>query len=163
MGGKTGDFSTALRINADSDVIFPYLTEPDRIMRWMTGVVEVEKLDSNLDEKGDSLRNKTSRVVMINGKKIRFDDEVLRFEENVALSVKSSNTSIVVTSIFQLEQSEPKNGQTDLTYRIKTDNRGIARILAPLRKNPVQGQIEDDVRRLKMILELEPGEDKDKS
>ena len=65
--------------------------------------------------------------------------------------MQSRNRSQVITSIYQLELKE--DNKTSLTYRVKTANRGVGRFLAPLNSSNIQVRMENDVRRLKELVE----------
>ena len=149
-GGKKREHSAAIEIEASPQVIFAFLTEPDKHKSWITGLDHVETLESNTDENGVHKRITTTRVMNINGKESRFDDEVIRFRPNEMLTVQSSNIDEVVTSIYQLE---PRDSQTYFTYRIVKLNRGIKRLLAPLESDKTQAQINEDILKLKQLVE----------
>ena len=149
-GGKKQEYSAAIQIDANPDIVFAYLTEPEKHKSWITGLAHVEKLESNTDETGASKRITTSRVISIDGKESRFEDSVIRFEPDESLSVQSSNRNQVITSIYLLE---PRDSQTYFTYRVITLNRGISRILAPLRSDKTQDQVDEDIRKLKQLVE----------
>ena len=150
-GGKNNEYSTALEIDDAPDMVFSFLTEPKKLKTWVTGLLEVGQFEPNKGNSGDpSSYIKTPRVVMEDGKEVRFEDEVIRFEQDKAISIRSSNSSIVLTSIFQLEPQEDK---TQLNYRVTAVNCGIGRLLAPMQKSSIQTQIESDIRKLKSVIE----------
>ncbi len=149
-GGKKREHSAAIQIEASPQDVFAYLTEPEKHKSWLTGLAHVAPLESGTDENGVSKRTTTDRIVSVGGKESRFEDEVIRFEPNEMLTVRSSNSSQVVTSIYQLE---PQDSQTYFTYRVITFNRGIARILAPLLIDKTQNQVDGDIRKLKQLVE----------
>jgi hypothetical protein len=149
-GGKKQEYSAAIQIEASPDVVFAYLTEPEKHKSWITGLAHVERLESNTDENGDPKRITTQRVVSLDGKESKFEDQVIRFEPDASLTVRSSRSSQVITSIYLLE---PRDSQTYFTYRVIKLNRGIKRILAPLSSDKTQEQVDDDIRKLKRTVE----------
>lgn len=149
-GGKKQEYSAAIQIEASPDVVFAYLTEPEKHKSWITGLAHVERLESNTDENGHPKRVTTQRVVSLDGKESRFEDEVIRFEPGEFLTVRSSRIDRVITSIYLLE---PRDSQTYFTYRVIKLNRGIKRLLAPLSSDKTQGQVDDDIRKLKQTVE----------
>ena len=155
IGGKQVEYSTALRIDASPEVVFLYLTEPDHLKDWVSGLSEVEALEPNAGVNGDPRRRKTSRVATINGERTHFEDEVLRYEQDQVLSVKSTSATLILTWIFQLE---PRESQTHLSYRVKKANSGLGRFIAPMRKDSIQSQIDEDIRRLKALIETKQSE-----
>ena len=152
VGGKKLEHSAAIEIDGSPDVIFTYLTEPEKHKSWVTGLAHVEPLESNMDENGASKRIRTTRVIATDGRESRFEDEVIRFQPNERLSVRSTNLDQIVTTIYQLE---PKGTKTQFTYRVIKYYRGVKRILAPLNTDTTQSQIDQDVRKLKQL--VEPG------
>ncbi len=152
-GGKKGEYSTSLVIDAHPSQVFPYLTDSERIQSWMSDLEQIEKLIPPQDADGLPVPSTiTSRVVVNeNGKKTIYRDEVIRFTKDTMFSVQSSNDAEVITFIFILE---PHNElKTKLDYRIKKSNIGMGRIFAPLQKSDWQARIEDEVRRLKKLIE----------
>lgn len=152
VGGKKQEYSAAIQIEASPDVVFAYLTEAEKHKSWITGLAHVERLESNSDENGDPKRITTTRVISLNGKKSRFEDEVIRFEPDESLTVRSSNNDQAITSIYSLR---PRDSQTYFTYRVIKLNRGIKRLLSPLSRDKTQNQVDDDVRKLKQLVESE--------
>ncbi len=157
LGGKQTEFSTALSIDAPPEVIFPYLTQPEQLKSWTTGLSEVEELlpapKVGLGSGGPV--QTTMRVIsMPDGSQARFDDRVIRFEENQFISVQSTGSQKVLIYIYQLE---PRDGQTFLSYRLKSTNCGTGRFLAPLSSNnDYQDRIDGDIRKLKALVESSP-------
>ena len=150
-GGKKAEYSTALEIEGAPEVIFSYLTEPKRLKGWMTGLLMVGPFKVNeVTELNTPHRETTLRLVAIDGQQVQYQDDVIRFEQDKAITVQSTNSSVVLTAIFRLE---PTGDQTKLTYRVTTRNHGIGRLLAPLSKSSVQTRIESEIRNLKALVE----------
>jgi len=150
MGGKRTECTTALLINADPETVFSYLVEPDKLKDWVEGLSTVEKIEPNPITNGVLMVTTTSRTVVVNGKATLFQDEVLRFGQDTNLTIKSTNSKVSLTSIFGLE---PRDDGTFLTYRVKTLNRGLGRLMAPLKKDTTQARIDEEIRRLKDLVE----------
>lgn len=156
LGGKRSEYSTALSIDAPSAAIFPYLTQPERLKSWTTGLSEVSELlpAPKVDGIASGRVKKTPRVITKpDGSQVRYEDQVIRYEENLSISVQSSNPQQVITYIYQLE---PRDGQTFLSYRIKTSSLGVGRLLAPISSNDFQDRIDTDIRKLKTLVESSP-------
>lgn len=150
IGGKRHEYSTALAIEASPESVFYLLTNPEGQKKWSSGLQEVGQFGPAAGDLGGRRERTTRRVTDNKGKEIEFEDEVIRFEQNKLLSVQSSNDLGVITSIYQLES---KDGQTYLTYRVKTSNSGLGRIWAPLVKDETQSKIDGDIRKLKQVAE----------
>lgn len=152
IGGKVHEYSTSLTINASPESIFPYLTEPERIKAWSEGLLEVGKMESNIDDNGYSRRILSERVVSNQGSEQVFVDEVLRFDENKTLSVQSTSSSVVNTTILSLKSD---GDGTKVSYRFKTAHRGLDRFAAPFRDDAQQQRIDRELRNLKNAVESE--------
>ena len=154
LGGKQAEYSTGLSIDAPPEAVFPYLTQPERLKNWVEGLVEVAEFVPA--PKADGLASappaeKTLRVMSNpNGSQAHSQDQVIRYEENLSISIQSTSPQRVVTYIYQLE---PKNGQTFLSYRIRTNSSGAGRFLAAISGNDFQDRIDTDIRKLKALVE----------
>ena len=156
LGGKQAEYSTALSIDAPPEAIFPFLTQPEHLKNWTTGLNEVSEFlpTPKVDGIASGPIQKTARVVTTpDGSQVRYEDRVIRFEKNQSISVQSSNAQQVLTYIYQLE---PRDGQTFLSYRLKTSNSGTGRFLAPLSKSDFQDRLDNDIRKLKTLVESSP-------
>ncbi|MFK7766329.1 MAG: SRPBCC family protein [Mariniblastus sp.] len=152
IGGKQGEYLSSLTIDAPPEAVFPFLVEPVHLKKWKSGLIEVakyEKPEEN-DLLGPPLAQKTERIISINGKDVRFKDQVIRYDLNKSLSVQSTNAMKVSTEIFKLA---PVGDKTQLSYRITVDNRGWGRILGPLQSDPTKSRIDTDIRQLKDLVE----------
>lgn len=156
LGGKQAEYSTALSIDAPPEAIFPYLTQPEQLKSWITGLSEVSELlpAPKVDGIPTGQVQKTMRIIsMPDGSQVRYDDRVIRYEENLSISVQSSNAQQILVYIYQLE---PRDGQTFLSYRLKASNCGTGRFLAPISSNDFQNRIDGDIRKLKALVESSP-------
>jgi uncharacterized membrane protein len=152
IGGKKIEHSTSLVIDAQPQQVFPYLIESDRLIQWVSGLESVEDLE--MAETGDPAII-TERIMDDgSGKQVQFDDEVIRHEPDELLSVQSSNSSKIITAIYQLESTEEE--KTQLNYRIKISHTSLGRFLAPFQKPNIQQRMEDDLRRLKDLVVNSP-------
>jgi uncharacterized protein YndB with AHSA1/START domain len=151
LGGKKTDYSTSVTINATPQQIFPYLTQPELLTEWVNGLEQVEPLIPNEDENLPSSASTTTRVIELDGKRLRFEDEVMRFEQDKLLSIRSSNHLTMVTAIFELAAVD--RFSTELNYRVRSTNLGIGRFLAPFQKTDQQSRIADEALRLKKLVE----------
>ena len=76
LGGKKQEYSTVVSINASTDQIYPYLTEPERIKKWKSELVEIRLLQEGPIELG----SKSVSTLQFNGTTKVFNDEVIRFQ-----------------------------------------------------------------------------------
>jgi uncharacterized protein YndB with AHSA1/START domain len=155
LGGKKGEYSTSLIIDASPPQVFPYLTDADLLKQWLKGLAEVENLVEN-EEGAQALL--TKRLMDFgDGRQVWFQDEVIRHETDELISIQSSSSNKVITAIFQL-QSTPDD-KTELKYRLKISNQSVGRFLAAFEKDDYQKRIENDARKLKELIESTPSSD----
>ena len=153
LGGKKTEFSTRVSIAAHPSQIFPYLTQPEKLKQWLTGLEQVDEILPIPKGEYSAVPDTHRTVVDSTGRKTQFQDNVIRFTPDELISVQSSCSTVVLTSIFQLELKASQ--QTLTTYQVKSMPIGIGRLLAPLKTSDVQKQIVDDARRLKELVERE--------
>jgi len=154
LGGKESEYYTGLSIAAPPEAIFPYLTQPERLKSWTDGLVEVSEFGPTPEADGAASApvEKTLRVMSnADGSQTHSQDQVIRYEENLFISVQSTFPQQIVTYIYHLE---PKGGQTTfLSYRIKINSSGAGRFLAAISGNEFQDRIDSDIRKLKALVE----------
>ncbi|MDG1872820.1 MAG: SRPBCC domain-containing protein [Mariniblastus sp.] len=158
LGGKRHEHSTGLEISASPSSVFEFLIDSENQKKWNTGLTEVGQFGP-LQKDGSRTRVvKTPRVVTLEGgKQVKYEDQVIRFEPNQTLTVQSANQQAVITTIFQLESRGQK---TFLTFRVKSKSRGLGRFLAPLTTVETQSRIDNDIKKLKELVESsQPPED----
>lgn len=149
LGGKKQEYSTVVSINASTDQIYPYLTEPERIKKWKSELVEIRLLQEGPIELG----SKSVSTLQFNGTTKVFNDEVIRFQENEVFTVRSRAPGVIFSSIFKLEN---ESGKTGLSYQVKLTNRGFNRLMAPLQDSDLrQQQMVRNALALKKIVESE--------
>ncbi|MFT5301829.1 MAG: carbon monoxide dehydrogenase subunit G [Mariniblastus sp.] len=153
-GGKKHDFEATIDIDSTPDVVFSFVVDPDKNKTWMSGLRQIELYSDNQSEEGRDIGKTTSRTIEIDAQELKFSDDVLRFEQDSALSVRSTNSQMVMTSIFRLT---PKGDQTSLSYRITTQNSGIGRFMAVLNKTDTQARLDKDILALKNAIESTSG------
>jgi uncharacterized protein YndB with AHSA1/START domain len=150
MGGKKNEFSTSLLIDAQPQQVFPYLTQPEQIKQWFAGLESVEAYVPSKPDIPTRITTTTRVITSVGGGQTTYQDQVIRFEADSLLSIQSRNANEIITWIYELE---PDKGKTRLNYRVKTENRGIGRFMAPLQKTDLEPKIESDARSLKELIE----------
>jgi len=148
-GGKREEYSARIDIDRKPDQIWQYLVEPEKLKNWMTGL---EQIDRPLEPPGaykeppELLRT----VVNPNGKRVQYNDFVIRYKEDEVLTVQSSASGTVQTTILQLE---PFDSGTQFSYSVKVSHNNLARLMAPLQSSKLQERVSADVRKLKELVE----------
>ncbi len=150
VGGKKSQYKTQLVIDAPASAVFSYLTEGDKLKQWVTGLTEIESTSQSFDEIGARM----SVVFREGDRQFRFDDSVLRYEENKFLSIQSKNNISSTTSIYALEEQD---GKTQLDFSVKKSRLGFGRMLAIFSSDDVQNRMEQDTQRLKNLVETNYG------
>lgn len=149
-GGKEEKYSTSLEITASPEQVFPYLTEPDRLISWVEGL---EQIDKPLPPQEGQLIPPNLLRTMIDkkGQKVFFDDVVIRYIPSEMLSIRSTNAAQTFTTVYQLERTVV--GKTQFSSHVMLNFLGFERFLAPLKKTDIQSQVIANTRRLKTLIE----------
>jgi len=148
VGGKKREYTTTLTIDAPPDQVFPWLTDEMRVPKWAGGVRSVQMLGEG------ELGTGSHRVVSVerDGEVVSFDEEVIRYEPNELLSVRSIDDRFVLLTVIQLE---PLDGdRTEMSYKIKITARGVSRVFAPFADDDeLREKAETDTLTLKRAVE----------
>ncbi len=157
VGSKKGRYPTNLLINATPAQIFPYIRDYELIKQWKSNLVDIQSTSAGHTDVGTEAR----MIVDQDGKHIKFNTRVIRFNENELLTIQASNSTQIRTSVFQLDEKE--DGTTYLTYRVRTQNQGLGKFIGPFSKTDLSEQVVNDARRLKKLVETnaaaDPGAD----
>lgn len=151
LGNKKSDYSTSVVIDAHPSQVFPYLTQPDRLKQWLTGLEQVDEILPPPAADEYTSPPKMIRTWNLNGTRTSFNDLVIRYNLDEMVSVQSSNANQVVTSIYELDLKDAN--KTLLTYQVKSTNVGLGRLLAVFRSTDIESTIARDARKLKELVE----------
>ena len=137
-------------IAAPPEAVFPWLADSERRCRWMGALVESEPLTDGLPRVGSRYRD----VFEQHGQRIELKAELVEVDEPDALVVH------LVSDLFEgtiSQRLEAVEGGTHFTAVIETTYRKLAaRLLASIVTRQTQGQLEQDLARLKQLVESEP-------
>lgn len=133
--------------------VFPWLTEPYRLTRWIDG------LESSTPISGDSaVRGAKSReVILVGGNRYTLITEITDIHRDTLLAVQitSEPKGFTVNAIYQL--SATPTG-TRLHYSGQADYEGVfARMIEPVVTPQSQRKVRADMERLKKLIETQPG------
>ena len=118
--------------------------------RWMGALVESEPLTEGPPRKGSRYRD----VFEEHGQRIELEAELVAFDEHRALVVHLDSDLFEATISQRLEAVE---GGTRFSAVIETTYRKLAaRLLSSIVTRHAQGQLEEDLARLKQLVESEP-------
>ena len=133
--------------------VFPWLTEPYRLTRWIDG------LESSVPISGDSVVRgaKSRETVLVNGKRYSFVSEILQVKRDTLLQIRieSEPPKFTVGSVYLLS---PHGAGTRLHYIGHADYASVfARVMEPIVTMKSQKKIEADMKHLKELVEAQPG------
>ena len=132
-------------IAAAPEAVFPWLVEPERIARWIGGTVECRAVEGG----------GVHQVVEQAGRRIEIDSQVTESRPPRHLVVQKASPGLfdmTMTHDLSLE-----DGGTRLVISLSAELRSLmARLAAPLIAHQVQVKLEEDVERLKGLVEAAP-------
>ncbi len=132
--------------------VFPWLTEPYKLTRWIDG------LESSTPIAGDSaVRGARSReVILVDGKRFTLMTEITGIKRDSLLSVHitSEPAGFTVDGLYELT---PAGNGTRLRYTGHADYQGVfTRMMEPFVTPQSQNKVEADMKRLKDLIEAQP-------
>jgi uncharacterized protein YndB with AHSA1/START domain len=134
-------------IAAPPDRVFPWLAGSEPRRRWMGALVESEALTDGPPEVGSRYRD----VFEDHGQRIELEAELVEVDPPRSLVVDLVADAFEATISQRLEVEE---AGTRLTATIETTYTGLAaRLLAGLVSRHAQKQLEEDLDRLKELVE----------
>ncbi len=152
IGGKKKENQTSLEFAASPEQIWPYLTEPDGISQWFSGLVSIDPITAPLADSTAAPPPPVRRILQAaDGSQKEYEDQILRFIPLQILSLKSRCAGETITWVYQLNARV--EDQTVVTLRVVQSASGIDRFLAPLNEGKLLEQIEVDIRNLKQVVE----------
>jgi uncharacterized protein YndB with AHSA1/START domain len=137
-------------IAAPPAAVFPWLADSKMRCRWMGALIESEPLTEGPPRLGSRYRD----VFEEHGQRIELEAELVEVDEPDALVVHLDSDLFEATISQRLEAVE---AGTHFTAVIETTYRRLAaRLLASIVTRHAQGQLEEDLARLKELVESEP-------
>ncbi|MCC9607355.1 SRPBCC family protein [Blastopirellula sp. JC732] len=142
IGSRPIHYSAEVKILAPPEKIFPYLTEPDLLVKWMTDVVEVRPISGEDHQVGAT----AAVVVEANGDRFEMESELLKEVPNQELEVQLTSDMFVIVSDYQLK---PNGRETTVSLDMVANYKGIACVMAPLMGSSIQEKLEADFNLLR--------------
>ena len=133
--------------------VFPWITEPYRLTKWIEG------LESSTPISGDSaVRGARSReTVLVNGKRYTLITEIADIKRDTLMAVQITSEPPGYTVNAMYELSRVPTG-TRLHYVGSSDYASVfARVMEPIITPQAQKKIEADMKKLKQLVEAQPG------
>ena len=138
----------SVRIERPAAAVFPYLTEPSHLTRWLEGLVESRPLSQG----GLRVGARSLEVVEVDGERIEMQSKVLAYEENRLLRVEIDAPILTGINDYRLAEED---GATRLEFRTETALKGLFKLFASSLHDPIQTKHEADLARLKALVEAE--------
>ena len=128
-----------------ADEIFPWLLDPEKRLRWVSGLVRSEPL-------GDGRFSETMEQA---GRRVKVTSSVVALEEPRRLEVRSEGRGVTAHLEHRLD---PSDTGTRLTSSLDLQLGGLLRLAGGVAAAQAQRSLERSLARLKELLEA-PGAD----
>ena len=142
-----------IAIDRPPSEVFPWLTEPYRLTRWINGLESSTPIVGNSAVRGA----KSREVILVSGNRYTMITEITDVKRDTLLSVNitSEPKGYTVNAIYQLAATATG---TTLHYTGQADYEGVfARMMEPIVTPQAQKIVEGDMNRLKQLIESQPG------
>jgi uncharacterized protein YndB with AHSA1/START domain len=137
-----------VEIDAPPAEVFPWLAASERRCEWMGALTESEPLTDGEPTLGSRFRD----VFEDFGRRVELEAEIVELEPPRAMTVKLISKVFDAKSSQRLEELD--GGRTRLTAVIETEyKQRAARLAAPVVTRHAQKRLEQDLARLKELVE----------
>jgi len=127
--------------------VFAYLVPSERRLRWMSALKESEQVSEGPPGLGTKFRD----VFEDHGQRFEIDAEVVEYEPQTRVAIRLVASAFESTVTQTLAESD---GGTRLATRIDTEYKSaLARLMSGVVTGHAQKTLEDDLARLKDLLE----------
>jgi uncharacterized protein YndB with AHSA1/START domain len=138
-----------VEIERPPGAVFPYLTEPDRLLRWVGGLRSFVPEDGEEAQVGSRSRQR----MRVAGREWDFKGEILELEPHKRLVVCVRGHGLQMTNTYVLE---PTGKGTRLAVGARTElGRVFGRLLGGFVRHEGQRKLETDLGRLAKLVEAE--------
>ena len=129
--------------------VFPYLVTSEQRLRWMGALAESEQVTDGDPGPGTRFRD----VFEERGQRIAIDAEIVDWKPPERLGLRLRSRAFESTGLQTLEALD---GRTRLTTTLETDYKSrVARLMAGMITRQAQARLEEDLVRLKELVERE--------
>lgn len=135
-----------IEIGAAPATVFPWLVEPDRLSRWISGFIGSEPIGSSEVRVGSRSRD----IIEAEGRRIEVETEIVELHPGERLAVRITSSSSDQVDSYDLGA---RGGATELTYRSDMRLRGPMRLLGPLITSRIRARADNDLATLKREVE----------
>jgi uncharacterized protein YndB with AHSA1/START domain len=152
-----GHIAEEIVIERPAPEVFRWLTDDDRVKRWIGGLTEIRQISAAAD--GSEIGTKFRLAEYYNGQRVDMEMDITKFEKDRALSIFVSsigdpNNGFTETGDYTLTE---QNGKTQLRFEVQTKYSGfVLRLFEPMITPKAKEKLDEDFRRLKELTEAEP-------
>jgi uncharacterized protein YndB with AHSA1/START domain len=152
-----GHMVTEVVIDRPAAQVFRWLTEDERVKKWISGLEEVRPLSAPAD--GSEVGKKFHMVETYKNERVEMEMVVTKFEKDRALSILVSsagdpNNGFSETGDYTLTEQD---GKTHLRFDVQAKYFGfLPRLFEPLITPEANAKLQGDFHRLKGLAEAEP-------
>jgi len=137
----------SVEIERPPEAVFPYLFEVEKRLRWMGALKEADQVTDGPPGLGTRFRD----VFEDHGQRVEIDAEIVEWQPSERLATRLRSKAFSSTGRQRLERLD---GRTRLTTTIETEYTGpMARLMAGVITRHAQARLEQDLVRLKQIVE----------
>ena len=140
----------SIEIDTTPDRVFYWLDDPQRVMKWLSSIVENENLHETRDKVGTTFR----QVVDENGRRMEVHGTVTAYETNERLAIHLNAKGFEVDAEYRLMKIA---GGTRLSQTSEVHFQGFMKLMGPLiavfMKKAWLKQLEKDFGKLKTLCE----------
>lgn len=140
----------SIAIRRHPEDVFPWISDPERAMRWQPSVAGGEILDETPERVGTTFRERIEE----GGKGTELEGEITAYEQNRLIGFHLEGQYNVVNVSFLLESHD---GGTRVNYDADVRFKGVTRLvmlaMGPVFKRKIRAQIRSELAELKALCE----------
>jgi len=150
-GAKVSRAEAHIEIERPAGLVFPWLTEGPRLLRWISGM---ESFSPNSDE--PQVGRRAQVVLSRDGRRYEVASELLAVQPPTLLKVRIDHSEFTDEVEYVLEEHY---GRTLLTQRSATQYKDLLiRLMTPLFARDVERTMNENLALLKGLVEHEPSQ-----
>ncbi len=135
-----------VEIGAPPATVFPWLVEPDRLSRWISGFIGSEPIG----EGGVRVGSRSRDIIEAEGRRIEVETEIVELRPGERLAVRITSSGSDQIDSYDLAA---RDGATELTYQSDMRMRGLTQLLTPLITPRIRARADNDLATLKREVE----------
>ena len=138
----------SVEIAAPRERVFAWIAEPELMLRWIGGLKRFEPIDE-----GPAQGSRAIQVAEQAGRDWELESTITRYEPPAALDAELRHSAFETRVEYRLEE---RDGGTRVAARMESDFRlPGSRLVGGLVRRKAQSKLEDDLARLKQLVEAE--------